>query len=428
MGRRAAGLTAAEVRTKGLGRYGDGDGLYLFVRSKEAAFWTFRYVRAGKMREMGLGRARGKNAVTLAAARDQAGELFRKVRAGVDPLAEREAEAVAEKAQEQHKAILAVTFREAADAYIASHEAAWANPKHRAQWGSTLDAYVHPHFGDVPVGEVAVSHVLAAIEPIWRTKPETAARVRGRIEAVLTAATVRGQRAGQNPAQWKGHLAELLPPRATVGTKEHHAALPWAEVGAFIADLRAQRGVGARALEFAILTAARTGEALGARWSEIDMDAKAWTVPAVRMKAGKEHRVPLSAPAMALLRQMAEAREDHDPKAFVFPGAGVKAPLSIMAMTMVLRRMKRADITVHGFRSTFRDWTADQTTVQREVAEAALAHTLGDKVEAAYRRGDLFDKRTKLMEAWGGFCGRVRASGSVVQMRRAEGGTSEAVA
>jgi integrase len=423
MGKRAAGLTAAKVRTANPGRYGDGDGLYLFVRNPDSAFWVFRYVRAGKMREMGLGRARGQNAVTLAQARDKAGDLFRTVRAGLDPLAERDAEAVAAKAEEQHRAILSVTFREAADSYIAAHEAAWANPKHRAQWSSSLDTYVHPHFGDVPVGEVTTTHVLAAIEPIWNTKPETAARIRGRIEAVLTAATVRGQRTGQNPAQWKGHLAELLPTRASVASVEHHPALPWSEIGSFMATLRAQKGVGARALEFTILTAARSGEVLGARWCEIDLAAKVWTVPAARMKAGKEHKVPLSAPAMALLRQMAELRGADPAATYVFPGATSAKPLSVMAMTMTLRRMKRADVTVHGFRSTFRDWTADQTTVQREVAEAALAHAVGDKVEAAYRRGNLFDKRTKLMEAWGGFCAQPRPiTGAVTMVPHAAGG------
>jgi integrase len=424
MGKRITPLTAAKVRTAQEGRYGDGDGLYLLVRGRESAFWLFRYVRAGKMREMGLGRARGTNAVALAEARDKAGDLFRKVRAGIDPLAEREAAAAAQKAEAQTRAILSVTFREAADAYLAAHDAAWSNPKHRAQWASTLDTYVHPHFGDVPAADVTTAHVLAALEPIWATKPETAARVRGRIEAVLTAATVRGQRSGPNPAQWKGHLAELLPSRASVAGVEHHAALPWAEVGTFMALLRAQKGTAALALEFAILTAARSGEVLGARWGEIDMAAKLWTVPAERMKAGREHRVPLSAPALAVLRQMAELRPGHDKLAFVFPGAIASKPLSAMAMTMTLRRMKRTDVTPHGFRSTFRDWAADQTTMPREVAEAALAHVIGDKVEAAYRRGDLFEKRRRLMDGWAGYCARPRAPASVVQLHRAGDGAT----
>jgi integrase len=410
MGKRAAGLTAAKVKTAAPGRYGDGDGLYLFVRKPESAFWVFRYTIAGRMREMGLGRARGTNAVTLVEARAKGGTLYRAVRDGLDPLAEREAKEAEEKAQAQSAAILAVTFREAADSHIAAHDAAWRNPKHRAQWSSTLDTYVHPHFGDVPVGEVSTTHVLAALEPIWRTKPETAARVRGRIEAVLTAATVRGQRSGQNPAQWKGHLAEILPTRATFAAIEHHPALPYAEAGAFMATLRAQRGTAARALEFAILTAARSGEAMGARWCEIDMDAKVWTVPAARMKGGKEHRVPLSGPAIAVLEGMAMSRNGTDRMAFVFPGGIASKPLSAMALTMTLRRMKRTDLTAHGFRSTFRDWASEQAGAAREVAEAALAHAIGDKVEAAYRRGDLFDKRRKLMDAWGNFCSRVAAT------------------
>ena len=420
MGRRAVSLTAAKVKTAEPGRYGDGDGLYLFVRSMESAFWVFRYTRAGRMREMGLGRARGQNAVTLAEARDKAGALYRTVRDGRDPLAEREAAQAAKQAEAQTKAILAVSFRDAADAYIAAHDAAWRNPKHRAQWASTLDTYVHPHFGDVPVCDVTTAHVMAALEPIWHAKPETAARVRGRIEAVLTAATVRGQRQGQNPALWKGHLAELLPTHASVAAVEHHPALPYPEAGAFMGLLRAQRGSGARALEFAILTAARSGEVLGARWHEIDMEAEVWTVPAARMKAQREHRVPLSGPAMALLRQMAALREGSDPLAHVFPGGRDKRPLSAMAMTMTLRRMKRADLTAHGFRSTFRDWAAEQTGIPREVAEAALAHAIGDKVEAAYRRGDLFEKRRRLMQAWGSYCGRPRpAGGKVVDMHAA---------
>jgi integrase len=421
LGKRAAGLSAAKVKTAPPGRYGDGDGLYLFVRKPESAFWVFRFTRAGKMREMGLGRARGQNAVTLAQARDKAALLHRVVRDGGDPLADKEAAEAAKLADEQTRAILAVSFRDAADAYIAAHEAAWSNPKHRLQWSSTLDTYVHPHFGDVPVSEVTTAHVLAALEPIWQTKPETAVRVRGRIEAVLTAATVRGQRSGQNPAQWKGHLAEILPTRASVSAVEHHAALPYAEIGAFMADLRSQRGVAARALEFAILTAARSGEAMGARWGEIDLNANVWTIPAGRMKAGKEHRVPLSVPALTLLRQMGEIREGNDPQSYVFPGAIHSKPLSPMAFTMLLRRMKRADLTAHGFRSSFRDWASEQTSMAREVAEAALAHAIGDRVEAAYRRGDLFEKRRKMMDAWGGYCAKPRpAGGSVVQMKAKE--------
>jgi len=399
-------LTAAVVKNAKPGRYGDGNGLYLFVRSPQARFWLFRYTMPGsKMREMGLGRAGGGSAdVTLAEARARAAALFKLVRAGTDPLIQREADNAAAKATAQDVAARAVTFRTVADRYLTAHHASWRNPKHRQQWANTLETYAYPHMGDLPAGEVATAHVLAALEPIWTTKPETAARVRGRIEAVLDYAKAIDLRQGENPARWKGHLSQTLPARGKVAPVEHHAALPWKDVGAFLAALRGQAGIAARTLEFTILTAARTGEVLGARWSEMDLDAKLWTVPASRMKAGREHRVPLSEPALAVLDAMAKLRTIDGLGAVVFPGGRDGMALSIMAMTMVLRRMKRGDLTVHGFRSTFRDWTAETTAFPREVAEAALAHTLGDKVEAAYRRGDLFNKRRHLMDDWADFC------------------------
>lgn len=399
---RAAGLTAQSVKHAAPGRYGDGDGLYLLVRTPETAFWIFRYTRAGKMREMGLGRARGeKNVVTLKAAREAANKLHVLVRSGRDPLADRDAAAAVAKAEAQTAVVKAITFRAVAEGYIRAHAAGWSNAKHGAQWHATLVAYAYPHFGDVAVADVATEHVLAALEPIWRTKPETAARVRGRVESVLDYAKARGWRDGENPATWRGHLIKLLPSRAKVAPVQHHPALPYAEIGAFMAKLRALPGIGAQALELTILTAARSGETLGAVWAEFDIVERAWTVPAARMKAKREHRVPLSDPALALLAEMAKLRTTEDPAAYVFPGQGWNRPLSVMAMTMVLRRMKRGDITVHGFRSAFRDWAAEKTSVPNEVAEAALAHVVGDKVEAAYRRGDLFEKRRKLMEEWG---------------------------
>jgi integrase len=404
-GRKAMGLTAAKVRTAKPGRYGDGRGLYLFVRSADARFWVYRYTREGRMREMGLGRAgEGDEAVSLAEARDKAAVLFKLVREGVDPLDQREAEAKAAAAEAQKAAIRGTTFRTVAERYLDAHEKTWRNPKHRLQWRNTLDTYAHPHFGDLPVGEVATEHVLAALEPIWRAKPETATRVRGRIESVLDYAAAREWRTGENPARWRGHLANLLPARGKVAPVEHHAALPWHEIGAFLPLLEAQAGVSAKALHFLILTAARSGEVLGARWGELDLAAKVWTVPAARMKAGREHRVPLSAPALAILTEMRALRRVDAAEAFVFPGAAEGRPLSIMAMAMVLRRMKRGDLTVHGFRSTFRDWVGEATVTPREVAEAALAHTLADKTEAAYARGDLFAKRVRLMEDWAKFC------------------------
>jgi integrase len=394
--RKAAGLTAAKVRTARPGRYGDGNGLYLFVRSAEARFWVFRYTRARRMREMGLGRAgTDAAAVTLAEARTKAAELHKLVRAGVDPLAQREAVAAAAAAEAQNAVIRGTTFRTVAERYLEAHAAAWRNPKHRMQWRNTLDTYVHPHMGDLPVGEVGTEHVLAALEPIWRTKPETASRVRGRTESVLDYATARGWRSGENPARWRGQRL----PHGAAGAGGHRAA---------------------RALEFAILTAARSSEVLGARWGEVDMLAKVRTVPAVRMKAGREHRVPLSGPALDVLGDMARLRVVESPDAFVFPGGYPGRPLSIMSMTMALRRMGRGDLTVHGFRSTFRDWVGETTGTPREVAEAALAHVLGSKTEVADARGDMFDKRRGLMDEWAGFCGRPSANSADVIPFRAE--------
>ena len=288
MPRRARGLTAALVQ-KGTkpGRYGDGAGLYLLVRSREAKFWVFRYTRAGRMREMGLGPASGRTAVKLAAVRVRARELHTRVCEGKDPLAERDAETAKSKAEAARAQAGAITFAQVADMYIAAHEASWRNRKHRLQWANTVRDYVLPAIGDLPVGSVDTGAVVKIIEPLWRAKTETASRVRGRIEAVLDYAKARGWREGENPARWRGHLDHLLPQRSKVQRVEHHAALPWREIGAFMAELREQDGIAARALEFAILTAARTGEVIGATWSEIDLEGHLWTIPAARMKAGK---------------------------------------------------------------------------------------------------------------------------------------------
>jgi integrase len=388
-----------KVRTAKPGRYGDGGKLYLLVRSPEAAFWVFRYSLGGKARDMGLGPARGRFAVPLAEAREKATALRRTVDAGLDPLTEREAEAVAKQGEAEAAARHAVTFREVAEQYLEANAAGWSNPKHAAQWGATLASYAYPHMGAVPVAEVETKHVLAALEPVWRMKTETASRLRGRIETILTAATVRGLRSGENPARWRGHLAELLPARSKVAPVEHHAALPFAELPGFILRLQAADGLGARALELAILTAARTGEVLGTTWAELDLEAALWTIPAARMKAGREHRVPLSGPAVALLRRLATLRQG----AYVFAGMKQDKPLSGMAMLMTLRRLGRGDLTSHGFRSTFRDWAAETTSFPAEVVEMALAHAVGNKVEAAYRRGDLFEKRRELMANWASY-------------------------
>jgi integrase len=398
MPKKMTGLAARRVETlKTPGLYADGHGLYLQVTATGAKTWIFRYVspsgdRAGKRRDMGLG---STASVTLAEARRKASEAHRLVEQGTDPLAAREAQTAAQ-ALEVAKT---VTFRDCATAYIASMRAGWKNAKHGAQWTSTLEAYAYPLIGDLPINGIDTGLVLKVLEPIWTTKTETASRVRGRIESILDYAKVRGYRSGENPALWKGHLDHILPAKGNVVQVEHHASLPYAQMSAFWPKLQAQDGMGARALELCILTATRTGDVLGAAWREIDMDACLWVIPGKRMKAGAEHRVPLSAPAIALLRKMAAIRRGD----LVFPGYHAERPLSNMAMAMVLRRMT-LEVTPHGFRSTFRTWVAERTNYPHEVAEAALAHTQGDKVVAAYQRGDLFDKRARLMDVWAAFC------------------------
>lgn len=382
------GLSALKVKSlTAPGRYSDGGGLYIQVRDPEHRSWLFRYTRHGKAHWMGLGPLRD---VTLAEAREAARECRRRLLQGVDPISHRRIESAA-----------GMTFREVAVAYIAAHEPTWRNPVHRAQWRSTLESYVYPVFGDNPVASVEVGDITRVLEPIWFAKPETASRIRGRIESILDYATARGWRTGDNPGRWKGHLANLLPNRRKVARVEHHAALPFTQLPAFMAALTAQPGIAAQALAFTILTAARTGEVIGATWSEVDLEAAVWAVPGKRMKAGRDHRVPLSPPALAILRDMAQA--GTAPTAFVFRGGKRDKPLSNMAMSAVLRRMGREGVTVHGMRSALRDWTAETTNYPREVAEMALAHTIRDGVEAAYRRGDLYKKRAEMMAEWARF-------------------------
>ncbi len=409
------------------GAHADGGNLYLRVTAapggkaggSPSGKWTLRYMLAGKAREMGLSAydPDGKRGLTLAQAREAAADAQRLLREGVDPIAHREAEAKAKHARGVEAAAKAHNFRAVAELYIAAHEAGWRNPKHRAQWPSTLDAYAYPKIGRKAVGEITTDDVLGCLTPVWTAKPETATRLRGRIEAVLDYAAARGWRIGENPARWRGHLSNLLPRRSKVARVQHHPALPWQEIGAFMARLKAQPGEAAKALRFCILTASRTTETLGARWSEVDMHGAVWVVPADRMKAGREHRVPLSAEALAVLREMEPARPAEG-DGYIFPGARDGRPLSSMSMLMLLRRMKRGDLTVHGFRSAFRDWCEEATSTPHAVSEAALAHTIGDKVEAAYRRGDRFAKRAGLMAEWADYCGKAPTEIHALQSQR----------
>jgi integrase len=369
----------------------DGGGLYLQVAKGGAKSWIFRFQVKGRRRDMGLGSV---EKVSLSAARRKAKEALELVGEGIDPIDHRRAGAAAAAAE----LAKGVTFKQAAEAYIEHMRTGWRNAKHASQWSSTLEAYVYPTFGHLLVSTIDTALVCKVLDPIWRTKTETASRLRGRIESILDHAKVRGQRTGENPARWHGHLELTYPAKGEIAPVKHHSSLPYVDMPAFWPKLQVQDGMGARALEFAVLTAGRTGEVLGARWEEIDLDARVWRVPPERMKAGKEHTVPLSDPAIALLRKLAAVRASD----LVFPGQAADRPLSSMAMQMTLRRMK-VDATPHGFRSTFRTWVAEQTNFPHEVAEAALAHTQDDKVVAAYQRGDFTKKRGALMAAWANY-------------------------
>lgn len=377
---------------KGIGRFSDGGGLYLAVSAGNRRRWVFMYSRGGRQREMGLGAVDGAYAVSLAEARRKAAEARELLTADLDPLAEK-----ARRRAEKHDRGPIQTFGAFADAYVATMESAWRNDKHRAQWRYTLTSLCAP-LRPLALDAIDTEKVLGVLQPLWTKTPETASRLRGRIEAVLDAAKVKGLRSGENPARWRGHLDRLLPKRQRL-TRGHHAALPFADVPAFMEALRQRDSLSARLLEFTILTAARTNEAAGASWNEIDLKAGLWTLPAARMKAGREHRVPLSPRVCAILETMAELRSGP----FVFPGRR-GSPMANMAMAQSLKRMGYGHVTVHGFRSAFRDWAAETTGFPPDVCEMALAHTVRDKVEAAYRRGDLFEKRRALMAAWNAYC------------------------
>ncbi len=373
------------------GRYGDGHGLYLRIGPTGHKTWVLRWERNGRERMMGLGALHTFN---LDEARERARQARQQLADGIDPIEAKKASMTAQAIE----AAKAVTFADAALRYHEAHSARWTNPKHRAQFLSTLKQYAFPVFGTVPVASIDMPLVLKALEPIWRTIPESASRIRGRIESVLDFATVRGWRTGDNPARWSGWLSHALPSPNTLKTGAHHAAMAFDEVPAFLAALAQREGIAARALEMTILTASRTSEITGARWSEFNLKAAVWTIPGERMKAKKPHRVPLSEPVLTVLRELPREAQ------YVFPGSKAKEPLSNMAMAAVLKRMGRNDVTVHGFRSSFRDWVAERTATPNIIAEAALAHTVADKVEAAYRRGDLLTKRAKLMNDWAAFC------------------------
>lgn len=411
-------LTPLTVKNAKPGRHADGAGLHLLVKESGARSWVYRFMLKGKTRDIGLGAAAGAGAISLAKARDKADALRSKVREGVDPLAERDWEAARALASAQAAELAGITFKAVAEAHIAANEDGWRNAKHRQQWKNTLSTYVYPVIGRLPVAEIGTAHVLQILEPIWREKPETASRVRGRIETILDAAKARGYREGENPARWRGHIAQILPARKRL-SRGHHKALSYEIIPSFITSLHDREATAALALEFAILTAARTSEVTGATWAEVDLTKEIWTVPAIRMKAGKEHRVPLSHRAIEILKTTQALGGD-----WLFCGPAkvtgeMKPKLSGMAMNMLLRRMK-VDATVHGFRSAFRDWAAESTGFAHEVCEMALAHAIENKAEAAYRRGDLFDKRRRLMADWAAHCsGDCAAAGNLTPIRSA---------
>jgi integrase len=398
------------------GLYPDGGGLYLQITTgadgKPRRSWLFRFqLRGRRERRMGLGAYPN---VSLQEAREGASKARKLRQSGVDPIEARKRERAAAALAEAKS----MTFEACAKAYITSHRAGWRNAKHAWQWRMTFEGTkkqppVTAAINDLSVSAIDTGLVLKVLEGIWTELPETASRVRGRIEAVLDWARVRGYRTGENPARWRGHLDHLLPARSKVRKVKHLAALPYGEIGAFMQRLREREAIAARAFEFAILTAARTGEVIGARWTEVDFNNKVWTIPEERMKANREHRVPLSDATLSILEKMSAIRQN----AFIFPGFR-RAALSNMAFLMLLRRMGRDDLTAHGFRSTFRTWAAELTGFPREVVEAALAHVISDKVEAAYQRGDLFEKRRKLMDAWSAYCDQPPSTGDVVPFKR----------
>jgi integrase len=391
-------LTARKVETAPPGKYGDGGGLQFVVSPAKTRKWVFRYLWQGRAREMGLG---PYPEIGLAEAREKALEARRLVRGGIDPIAERKTDR------------RVPTFGTLADEVFGDLSQGFRNEKHRKQWRTSIARFC-TSIRDMPVDQINTETVLSVLRPHWTRAPETASRLRGRIEKVLNAAKAKGYRSGENPAAWRGHLDHLLPSPKKIGDHGHYTAMAYADVPGFLVNLRERHGVAALALEFAILTAARSGEVLGARWDEIDLEARVWLIPKNRMKAGREHRVPLSDPAMAILAKLNEIRISG----VVFPGLRRDQSLSPSAMELTMRRMKIRGATVHGFRSSFRDWAGNETHFQREVAEAALAHVIGNAAEQAYRRSDALEKRRALMEAWAQWCEPREAADNVTPLRR----------
>lgn len=402
MARELNKLTAIQVKAeKRKGLHHDGGGLYLQVASSGAKSWLFCYRFNGRDREMGLG---ALTTVSLAEARVKMQDARKLITMKIDPLDAKKAAETSTKIE----ALKGATFRECANAYIEAHKGAWRSEKATKQWGRFFEKYAYPVIGDLPIHAVDLDLVLKILQPIWATKTETADRIRNRIERILDFAKVRGYRQGENPARWRGHLDQLLPRPSKIAKVRHYPALPYVDVGDFVLALQQSKNIGGLALAFTILTCVRTNEAMGAKWTEIDFKTKTWTIPAHRMKTAIEHRVPLTDRVIEILNLAklltVPAGSNDIPSAWIFPSQRGNKPISNMAMLMFLRRLGRTDITVHGFRSTFRDWVAETTNFPREVAEAALAHVVENRVEAAYRRGDLFEKRRKLMEAWASYC------------------------
>jgi integrase len=403
-------LTNLKVRSaKKPGMYADGGSLYLRVAEGGSKQWIFRYVVNGRLRDMGIG---PEHTLTLAEAREKARDARKLLLDDIDPIDSKRARKAALRAADAR----AMMFQQCAEGFIRDNAAEWKNVAHHRQWTSTLARYVYPVLGSLPVAAIDTPLVLKVVKPLWERVPETASRVRGRIEAILGWATVHHYRSGDNPARWQGLLEHALPSRAKIAKTKHHAALPYAEIGTFMAKLRQNSSAAGRCLEFIALTAARLREATNATWAEIDLKNQVWVVPGARMKGGREHRVPLSDATLAVLKAMREMRQND----WIFPGTLNGRPVGASTVLDLVRQVAGADFTIHGFRSTFRDWASECTSFPREVCEAALAHAIPNAVEAAYRRGDLFDKRRKLMDAWAAYCAKVETdAGKVVALARA---------